>query len=303
MTNFIDQEPLSSSHPDLWTVRRILSWSVDYLSGKSRDLAATARLDVEMLLANVLGLDRMRLYLQLDRPLTKDERESFKILLRRRAEFEPVAYLLGYRDFYRHRFKVDQNVLIPRPDTEILVESVVAASKDYSSPKILDVGTGSGCIAISLAAEIPGAKVTAWDISEPALVVARANAESLNVNNVTFLNQDALAVNLPGAGAFDLIVSNPPYITPSETNIMGPGVQAYEPALALFASDSEGLEFYRVFALSYQRILNTGGKIFLEIGFSQAAKVAQLFQDAGWRKIKISKDLSGHDRVLSADKP
>jgi release factor glutamine methyltransferase len=303
LTNLNDQDSLVSTHPDLWTVRRILSWSVDYRSAKSHDLAGSARLDVELLLASVLGLDRMKLYLQLDRPLTKDEREAFKILLRRRAELEPVAYLLGYRDFYRHRFKVDRNVLIPRPDTELLVELAVAALKDKPSAKILDIGTGSGCIAISLAAECPESFVTAWDISDEALAVARTNAESLNVTNVEFVKHDARNVIASTANTYDLIVSNPPYISRADVTQMGPGVQAYEPGLALFTTDLEGLEFYKIFATSYQGLLRPAGKIFLEIGFNQGEKVAHLFEATGWRKIKISKDLSGHDRVVSAEKP
>jgi release factor glutamine methyltransferase len=239
--------------------------------------------------------------LQLDRPLSKDERDSFKVLFRRRAEFEPVAYILGYRDFYRHRFKVDRSVLIPRPDTELLVELALSALKDNQTAKILDVGTGSGCIAISLAAELPGASVTAWDVSDEALSLACANAESNKVTNVNFLRQDAMSATT--ASAFDLIVSNPPYIARSEKLIMGPGVEAYEPALALFTSDPEGLDFYKKFASSYQAFLNPGGKIFLEIGLNQGEKVAHLFDVAGWQKIKIAKDLSGHDRVLSAEKP
>lgn len=303
MTIINDQDAPNTNHPELWTVRRILTWSVEYLSNKAKELGMTAKLDVELLLASVLGLDRMNLYLQLDRPLSKDEREAFKALLRRRADFEPVAYILGHKDFYRHRFKVDRHVLIPRPETELLVEMATLAMKDAVGSRILDVGTGSGCIAISLAAELPQCTVLGWDVSTSALEVAKANAVDLDVRNVSFVLQDARAIAGISGVEFDLIVSNPPYIARSETELMNQGALKYEPEVALFAPDSSGTSFYELYASSYMPLLRPGGKIFLEIGFNQGAKVAHLFERAGWGKIKVSKDLSGHDRVVSAEKP
>ncbi len=303
MTILNDQDSQPSTHPDLWTVRRIIAWSVDYLNGKADELKLTSRLDVELLLTAVLGLDRVQLYLQMDRPVNKDERESFKLLLRRRADFEPIAYILGYKDFYRHRFKVTRDVLIPRPETEMLVESCVAALKDAPAPRILDVGTGSGCLAVSLAAALPQSHVEAWDVSDVALDVARANAEQCQVRNISFLNRDAKALGMNPQAAFDLIVTNPPYIARSETRLMSRGVLQYEPELALFTQDASGTEFYEIFASCYQSLLKPGGKIFLEIGYGQGAKVAHLFEQSGWGKIKVSKDLAGHDRMVSAEKP
>ncbi len=302
MSSDYDQESEAKSHPDLWTVRRVLAWSCEYLTNRDPELKLTARLDVEILLAATLGFDRVNLFLQLDRPLTKEERNSFKIFLKRRYEFEPVAYILGYRDFYRHRFQVNRHVLIPRPETELLVELASRAVQALSSPKILDVGTGSGCIAVSIGSELPSASVVGWDVNDDALDLARKNAVDNEVHNINFVSQDALCIDAIEDSSFDLIVSNPPYIAASETGLMGRSVLDYEPRTALFATDPEGLGFYRHYASNYHRILRPGGKIFLEVGFSQSAKVAHLFAAAGWEKIKVAKDLSGHDRVISAER-
>ncbi len=283
-----------------WTVQRVLNWAVPWLKGKLVDPVSAPRLEAELLLAFSLQLDRTSLFLQLDRPLNKQERETFKGLIRRRAESEPLAYILGYRDFYRHRFKVNEAVLIPRPDTETLVESLIMAARTAASPRILDVGTGSGCIAISVAAEIPTARVVAWDLSQNALDVADHNASALRVANVSFELRDALVFdNLP-IDQYDFIVSNPPYVARDETSVMNAETLRFEPKMALFPNEYDGLTFYRAFASSYGRSLRTGGRIFLEVGFNQAARVAQLFIDAGWQKIEVTKDLSGRDRVISA---
>ena len=290
--------PLS---PDIWTVQRVLGWAVPWLKEKLPDLNCSPRLDAELLLANVLKIDRTNLFLQLDRPLTKPEKETFKTLVRRRAESEPVAYIIGYRDFYRHRFKVTDAVLIPRPDTESLVETVVTAARSMNSPRILEVGTGSGCVAVSLAADVPTSIIEAWDVSESALNIARSNAACVGVANISFKVQDALAFNALPVKQFDFIVSNPPYIASDERSLMSSETLRYEPRLALFPADSDGLTFYRAFATYYGQCLLPGGKIFLEVGVHQAARVAQLFIEAGWQKIKIVKDLSGCERVISAE--
>lgn len=303
MTISTQNEETQSGMPEVWTVQRVLTWSAAYLKEKSREVLSNHRLDAELLLASVLELDRMKLYLQLDRPLSKDEREDFKSILRRRLNGEPVAYILGYRDFYRHRFMVNASVLIPRPETEMLVEAAIKASGEMTNPKILDVGTGSGCVAISIAAELPNALVTAWDVSEQAIDVARANAEKLAVSNLSVICHDAADVTSESSELFDVIVSNPPYIAQYERSLMSFSTLTFEPKLALFTNDEEGLQFYEIFSSCYQSLLRAGGKIFLEIGLKQGEKVAQLFRDAGWRKIEIVKDLSGHDRMVSAERP
>ncbi len=293
-----NESPLS---PDIWTVQRVLSWSVPWLKEKLPDLNGSPRLDAELLLASVLKIDRTSLFLQLDRPLNKAERDEFKILIRRRADSEPIAYIVGYRDFYRHRFKVSDAVLIPRPDTETLVETVANAARAVNGPKILDVGTGSGCVAVSLAAEVPQSIVEAWDVSEGALKIAQTNSMEAGTANIVFHRRDALDVQDLPVHRFDFIVSNPPYIASDEKPMMSSETLLFEPELALFAPEADGLTFYRTFADHYGRCLRPGGKIFLEVGVHQAARVAQLFMTAGWQKIKVVKDLSGFDRVVCAE--
>jgi release factor glutamine methyltransferase len=287
---------------DTWTVSRILAWAIPWLESKLAGQPCSPKLECEILLAWSLGVDRTRIFLQFDRPLTKSEREKFKDAIKRRSEREPVAYITGYRDFWRHRFEVNSSVLIPRPDTEILVELAIESAKLFQRPSVLDVGTGSGCIAVSIAKEIETSIVTGWDISERALDTAKRNAESAKAQNVSFEIFDVNNIKEISNRTFDIIVSNPPYIADSERSDMSRETLEYEPALALFAPDQSGLHFYSVLAESGRNLLNTGGKIFLEVGWKQAAKVAQLFDSSGWRKINIYKDLSGHERVVTANR-
>ena len=297
-----NEKPLEDQ--DVWTVLRILTWSAGWLKGKQSHPSCNARLDAELLLASVFGFDRMKLFLQLDRPLTKLERDSFKNLLLRRGHGEPVAYILGYRDFYRQRFIVSKDVLVPRPDTELLVESTIKFAKSRRGQvNILDIGTGSGCIAISIAAELPEALVEAWDISEAAIDIAKRNAENLGVHNVNFKVRDGLDLDQSQGLEFDMIVSNPPYIARDEVALLSPETLAYEPRLALFCPKQNGFSFYEAFAKNADNVLKPQGRIFLEVGLNQSAKVAQLFEGSGWEKILIEKDLSGHGRVVSAEKP
>ena len=302
-----DQDSTDSSPgADVWTIQRILTWSTGYLKEKGSDRnARSQRLEAELLLGHALGCDRVRLYVDLDKPLGRAERDVFKALLRRRIEGEPIAYLIGYRDFYKFRFKVNPSVLVPRPDTEILVESAVSELRDLKSPRVLDIGTGSGCIAISVALECPHAQMVGWDISAEALAVASENRETLKAD-VDFLQFDVRTlpeVQSELSQKFDVILSNPPYISISERDALSTSVRDFEPHLALFGAGDDGLEFYEIFARHLPSILNKDGCILIEMGFQQSAKVSSLFQDAGWRKISVMKDLSGHDRILRASRP
>ena len=301
MTIYPENETTTQPGDDIWTVQRVLLWSGGWLKEKSGAFSDNHRLEAELLLAAVLDLERMKLYLQLDRPLSKSERDAFKLLLRRRAEGEPIAYILGYRDFYRHRFKVSPAVLIPRPDTELLVESAFLAAKSLTAPRILDIGTGSGCVAISLAAELPESVVEAWEVSDEAIQVALINRSSVGVSNLTIIKQDALRDSAYKGEPYDIIVSNPPYIAANERSLMSAETLKHEPQGALFPDDADGLTFYRYLAVNSRQALRPHGKIFLEIGMNQGEKVAQLFKDAGWRKIIVVKDLAGHDRVVVAE--
>lgn len=286
---------------EVWTVQRVLNWSAGWLKEKTqgRALANTDRLDVELILAHVLGCDRMRLYLDLDRPLSKDERDSFKVFLRRRAEDEPIAYILGYRDFYRHRFEVGPGVLIPRSDTEILVEEALKLLKPSDAPTILDVGTGSGCIALSIALARPDAQVVAWDISPDALAMAERNKIALGCQNIEIHHCDVHTA-VPTA-AFTMIVSNPPYIARSEETSLEPSVKQFEPHIALFDDAArDGLSFYRVLAEKAHTWLVPGGSLIVECGHTQAQAVGAIFTASpAFSELTITKDLGGKERVVS----
>lgn len=289
---------------DQWTIQRVLLWSTGFLEERRSE---TPRLDAELLLSHALGCSRIQLYTNYDKPLLADEREPFKAYLKRRAAGEPVAYITGSKEFMGLMFAVTPAVLIPRPDTETLVEVALVQAKqhdDISSLSILDVGTGSGCVAVALAKRLPKAALTAWDVSDEALAVANANAARHSVaERIQFAQVDALrrtaweeeSADTP----FDLIVSNPPYIAPCERPMLSSSVAAYEPACALFA-DEGGLTFYRVFADSARRRLRAGGQIIVEIGCSQAEAVAALFEAAGWQQVTVFKDYGKLDRVISA---
>jgi release factor glutamine methyltransferase len=287
---------------DIWTIKRVLKSSFDWLKAKNLDPHCNHRLDSEVMLSDVLGVDRMQLYLDLDRPLNKDERERYRTLLMRRGMGVPVAQIIGHRDFYRHRFVVTKDTLIPRPDTECLVEAAIAQLRPMEMSKILDIGTGSGCIGISIAAAIPNSRIEAWDVSEEVLVVARSNAERLGISNINFVLRNALNENSYGSELFDMIVSNPPYIPWGEKSLCAAETLNFEPHLALFTGEADGLTFYRRFAVSAANSLVEGGKIFLEVGHNQAEKVAHLFEGQGWRKIVMIKDLSGRSRVVVAER-
>ena len=294
---------------DPWTIGRILTWSVGWL--RERGLVDSPRLDAELLLAEALGLTRMQLYMYFDKPLTAAEREPFRAALKRRAAGEPVAYIIGKKEFMGVSFAVTPAVLIPRPDTEVLVEAVLAWGKGKGLDKdegwrILDVGTGSGCIAVALAKQQPGAVVTAWDIDEAALAVARGNAAE-QAAAVTFARVDALSVeawrsdDVPG-DVFDVIVANPPYIATREEADLAPSVARYEPRLALFAA-ADGLAFYEVFAQRAAERLAPEGLLAVEIGHTQGPAVTALLAQAGWRHVRVLKDYERRDRVVLAERP
>jgi release factor glutamine methyltransferase len=260
----------------------------DALDGARTAIAAsgspTARLDAELLLAHVLGVDRTRLFLH-DGRVEGPAIRAFQDLVRRRAiGHEPVAYLTGRQGFRRLDLEVDPRVLIPRPETEHAVEAVV----DHAPPgaRVVDVGTGSGAIALALKDERPDLDVTATDVSSEALAVARANAQRLGLE-VTFAEADLLP-----AGAWDVVVSNPPYVADGDPQVAA-GVHAHEPHLALYAG-ADGLDVIR-------RLLGVRAELLvLEVGAGQAPAVARLAAEAGWSRTEIRPDLAGIDRVVLA---
>lgn len=275
---------------EIWTLLKLLRWTTDYFSEKGVD---NPRLDAELLLAHVLKLDRVGLYLNFERPLNALELDEIRPLVKRRGQREPLQYLLGQTEFWSRLFEVTPDVLIPRADTEILVEE--ALNRAEKSGLLLDVGTGSGAIAVSFAGELPDWQVAALDISEPALEVAQRNAQKNGVaQQVQFLHADL--AQLPQQ-QYDLIVSNPPYIAQDEWDELMPEVRCYEPQKALLAEDN-GLDCYRKLAAQVQSRLKPGGWLLVEIGFKQAEAVSQIFHDAGLQDVFVRNDYADQPRVV-----
>lgn len=278
-----------------WTIKAILDWAQIYLRDRGFD---TPRLDAELILGFVLQCKRIDLYLRFDQILTDSEQKQFGSLFRRRVAGEPVAYILGYKEFMGLRFKVTPQVLIPRPDTEILAERASSLISEGSVSRVLDVGTGSGALAICLAVRHPLVRVEAWDISQAALEVAQENATALGVGDrVQFVLKNALLdESWESLEGFDMIVSNPPYIRREERPTLPKSVKDFEPETALFAND-EGLEFYRMYARVASGVMQENAALLMEIGFEQAADVKRIFSVAPWAQVVCHQDYGKRDRV------
>ncbi|PKN19001.1 MAG: peptide chain release factor N(5)-glutamine methyltransferase [Deltaproteobacteria bacterium HGW-Deltaproteobacteria-6] len=259
----------------------------------------SARLDAEVLLAFCLECDRMEFIKNPDRIIGGTQLKAFHQLIERRLRFEPVAYITGRKAFWSLTLDVNPDVLIPRPDTEVLVEEALAVfqTEAFHHPRILDIGTGSGAIALALACEIPEAKVTATDISEAALAAAQRNAAALGLaNSITFLPGDLFE---PVCGEFDIIVSNPPYIGATEYETLEAGVKDFEPKLALWAGQT-GLEFYKKLIYQAHSHLAENGWLLLEIGAKQSESVRAIMSaNAGfYDHIDVRADYAGLSRVI-----
>ncbi|MCX7193669.1 MAG: peptide chain release factor N(5)-glutamine methyltransferase [Proteobacteria bacterium] len=253
----------------------------------------TARIEVQCLLQSVLQVNRAYLLTHLERILSDDETAHYNALFQRRINGEPIAYLLGTREFYGLEFKVTPATLIPRPDTELLVELALQRIPQRGKCRILDMGTGSGAIALAIAHERADAEVVAVDASDAALDVARENAQRLNLGNVRLLHSDWFA-SLEGE-RFDIIVSNPPYIESDDVHL-GQGDVRFEPLSAL-ASGSDGLDDIRRIVANAKKHLTPAGWLMFEHGYDQADRVRQLLQDAGFSGVASWRDLSGIERV------
>jgi release factor glutamine methyltransferase len=280
---------------ETWTVLKVLQWTAGYLKDRGID---NGRLDAELLLAEVLQLDRVGLYLNYDRPLQADELVAYRGLVGRRSRREPLQYILGRAEFWSLTFAVGPSVLIPRPDTEVLVEEALRRVK--ADGTILDVGTGSGAIAVALAHELPAARLIGIDISASALQVAAENARHQGVAERVELRQVDLACLPPGP--FDLIVANPPYIPTQDLAGLMPEVRDYEPSSAL-AGGTDGLDCYRLLAGQAIDRLLPGGWLLVEVGIGQAAAVREFFIAAGLREGFCHNDLSGIPRVVGGRSP
>lgn len=277
----------------IWTVLDLVNWGTEYFERKGVD---SPRLTIELMLCDVLGVRRLQLYTDHERPLSKEELSVLRSYVRRRAEHEPLQYILGKADFYGLSFAVDPNVLIPRPETEIIVDRAIRLLREVGgqAPRCLDIGTGSGCIPVSVAVHVPASVWEGIDVHDGAIEVARRNAEAHALaSRVTFKKMDFLA-DVP-SGTFDLITMNPPYIPLVEIHELEPEVRDHEPLTAL-TDDLDGLTFYRRFVAVAEKILSPTGTAFLEIGYGQSTDILALMTSGGLL-CTIIEDLAGIPRV------
>lgn len=248
---------------------------------------------------DLLGQAPTDYYLGKDIALSPKKEQELEDILQRLSRFEPLQYIEGRTLFLGREFWVAPGVLIPRPETEELVELML--KEIPADARILDVGTGSGCIAISLAKELPDTLVTAWDVSPEALSVARANARKLQ-SNVRFVECDVLACQVDEVGLYDVIVSNPPYVTEAEKADMEPNVLQWEPSLALFVPDDDPLRFYRRIAVLGRDMLADGGRLYFEINRAYGREMVEMLRAMGYVGVRGEKDLSQNDRFVIAEK-
>lgn len=254
-----------------------------------------ARLDAELLVAHALGLDRLHLFLALDRPVTPTEVARGRELLVRRSKREPTAHLTGRREFYGRAFAVTRDVLVPRPESELLVDRARVLSAGRTAPRVGDVGTGSGCLAITLALELADARVTAVDISAAALAVARANAERLGA--AVELREGDGPRALAAAAPFDVLVANPPYVRPEEAAALEPEVREHEPALALFLPAGKPDHWLLRLLDEAWPLVAADGALLIELGAGQAPRALELARARGLA-VRCERDLAGIERVL-----
>ncbi|MFW6145755.1 MAG: peptide chain release factor N(5)-glutamine methyltransferase [Planctomycetota bacterium] len=290
----------AQTNTEPWTFLRLINWTKDYLAGRGLD---SPRLAAELLLAHVLDCPRMALYTQFDRVATEAERARFRELVKRAAEHEPVAYLVGRRDFYSLEVAVTPNVLIPRPESEGLVDRAVDHLRGLGRPgQAWDACTGSGAVALAIAANATETRVLATDTSDAALAVALTNAETHDLTDrVVVAKADLLALpaDVGIEGRFDVITANPPYVTAADMETLPPDVR-HEPAEALFGG-REGLDFIAPLLEQAPGHLAEGGLLAMEIGYNQAEAVRDLAErDGRYERIGFDRDAAGIERILVA---
>lgn len=279
-----------------WTILKVLQWTTGYFSRHGID---QPRANAEVLLAHVLGKERIELYLQYDKPLTPDELVRYRRTIRRRATREPTQYITEKQEFWSLEFEVNTSVLIPRPETELLVEMALDLLP-ASRQRILDVGTGSGAIAVTLARECPEAEIVATDASHDALRVAKRNASRHGVSDrIAFVATDLFGGFFPQHAAFDLIISNPPYIGEDEFHTLAPEVESYEPQMALRGGGPKGLDIIRKILREAPHYMKTAAVLLLEIGLGQAEILQEeLADNPSFEDVRTTKDYSQIPRIL-----
>jgi release factor glutamine methyltransferase len=276
------------------TVLNALKLATEYFEKKA---IQSARINAELLLAHLLNCKRLDLYLRFDQPLAESEVEHYRHMIARRGKYEPVQYIIGCTEFYGLQFEVNASVLIPRPETEILVETIINRYKFSDRLKILDIGCGSGNISVALAKNLHAAEIFSIDISEEVLKVARTNAAKNHVANVQFLKGDIIANGLLSDHSFDLIVSNPPYVSEKEYNSLQKEITMHEPKQAV-TDNEDGLMFYRRISDYAKTSLTDDGYLYFEIGHGQSQDVKFIMIENGFKEIQIVKDYQQIDRVI-----
>lgn len=291
-------EPAGSGGEEPWTILRVLRWSADDLRQRG---STSPRLDAELLLARVLGCDRVRLVIDGQRPLAPSELQTYRELHKRRRRGEPVAYLLGEREFYGRRFVVDSRVLVPRPETEHLVEVALERTRHLSlSARCLDLCTGSGCVALTLKKERPTTSVTGSDLSRGALVVARDNAIRLG-GLVAFEQADGFIGLDRLRGKVDLVTANPPYIPDVNHATLPSDVRDFEPRMAL-TSGEDGLDLTKRIVAEAASFLAPHGVLAIEVDAPSGPAVVALFEAARFEDVRLTRDYAGRDRVVSGSR-
>ncbi len=283
------------------TLLEVVQKTTDFLAAKGVE---SARLNAELLIGHALGLKRMQLYLQFERELPETELEKIRPLVKRRSQREPLQYIMGETEWSGLRLKVDRRALIPRPETEYLVELLETRLADAAPARILDLGTGTGAIALALAKRFPEAAVTAVDASDDALALAGENARALALDGRVTLMKSSWydALTAAAVAPFDLIVSNPPYLTAAETAAAEPEVRVFEPATALTAAEA-GLADLRMIIAGAGAFLKPDGWLALETGIAQHAQLVQWLGEAGMVAVESKRDLTDRDRFLFARRP
>ncbi len=280
--------------PKVWRIVDLIQWSESYFRDKSHQ---NPRLEIEWMLRSLLNCERLDLYMRFDEPLSGSQLSTLRGWVKRRSKNEPLQYITELCEFFGREFFVDTRVLIPRPETERLIDEAIKSVKHVRSPNILDIGTGSGCIAITLAKEIKNSNVIGIDKSIGSLQVSKKNSAELNVENVTFFEMDIL--NQYPKEKFDLVISNPPYVPKSEMSGLMNDVKDFEPEIALTDFD-DGLTFYKRISKIIPHILKDDSSCILELGIgNHPENVLSIFKQSGYSNLETINDYNGDKRVLS----
>jgi release factor glutamine methyltransferase len=281
------------------TVLESINLSTQYLNEKGIE---SARTNAELLLANIIGCKRLELYLSFDRPLSETELQKYREHIKRRGSFEPLQYITGEVEFYGLELKVNPSVLIPRPETELLVENILNQFPKEKKLIILDIGCGSGNIAIALASNLPTAKIVSTDVSAEALKVAEENSKGHNVSGrIKFVKHNILKNDLNNFPLFDIVVSNPPYVSKESFSSLQREIKDFEPGVAV-TDDSDGCTFFRTIAEKARAKLKEDGKLFFEVAQGQSEEVMHIMTKNNYKNIGVIKDYQNIDRVIFGER-